>query len=89
MIADRITLFRPWLYLMKCILNHSEDCIHSVINYVADCGGHRHDEFYQLFINISPAELTQKLKMITCCHSHLLGSHMKRSKFGNSGLAQT
>ena len=24
-----------------------------------------------------------------CCHCHLLGSHMKRRKFGNSGLAQT
>jgi hypothetical protein len=66
MIADRDTPFRPWLHLMRCILNHSDECIHRVINYVADCGGHRHDTFYQLFINTSPAELTQVLKMSTC-----------------------
>ena len=38
----------------------------SIINYVADCGCHRQGTFYQLFINTSPAELTQVLKMITC-----------------------
>jgi len=38
----------------------------AIINYVADCGGHRHGTFYQLFINTSPVELTKVMKMITC-----------------------
>jgi hypothetical protein len=68
--------------------NHSDEFIHRVIDYAADCGGY--NTFYQFFFSTSPAELAQALRMITCIATPTCCVvDIKRNKFGNSGLAQT
>jgi hypothetical protein len=89
MIAKIDTPFRPCLNLMQCSTNHSDDYIHSVINYVVDYGSHRlrHvlSTFHQYFHGrISKSSETDYIS----CHSHLLGRPLMKNKFGNSGFAK-